>query len=419
MKESIANFVRRPWVAHLLAANNRFGKRLGPQFAGAVTYFSVLSMIPVLMFAVAFLGFTVTVLRPDLLLQVQHLLTEQLGATAGIEGSDDKDAVDFAAKITTFVTDTFNDWPTIGLAALLAAAYSGSNWVKNLKHAVRAMWKDTFAEAAGTGSFVRELIGNLIIFFGLLLSVAVAVGVNAAGQAFPEQIIDWLGLGGVTGIGLLLQAVRVFVSLLASWVLIAFLFVVLPGESTRLPTFLKATITGAVLITALQQLATVLVALLSGVRAAGVFGPIIILMIVFNILATVILMLAAWVGTADTWESERARHEANEAAGIEEQDETGLDEDVPGRDVPAASAATLAARQRPVRWAATIDPDDLRTVNYDPDKVAVEDPDATVSQGVAARGVRVGMGVGYGVGAATGMGIGAAIAALVGKIARR
>ncbi len=417
MKELIAKLMRRPWVAHLLAAVERFGKRMGPQFTGAVTYFSVLSMIPVLMFAIAFLGLTFTVLRPDLLPQVQNFLTEQLGATAALEGESSDS--DFAKKVTDFVTDTFKNWAQIGLIAFLAAAYSGSNWVKNLKHAVRAMWKDKFADATQAGGFVGELIGNLFTFFGLLLSVAVAVGVTVAGQAFPEQIIGWLGLGGVPGIGLLLRAVSIIISLLASWLLFAFLFIVLPGESTRLPVFLKATIAGAVLVTALQQLASLLVKVLSGNRSFSVFGPIIILMIVFNLLATIILMIAAWVGTADEWEAARAVKEADAEAGIEQPDELGIDDELPGaEDMPSTSPVTLAARQRAVRWAARIDPDDLRTVNYDPDRVSVEDPNATVSEHVAARGVRVGMGVGYGVGAATGIGLGAAIAALVGKIAR-
>lgn len=412
--------MRRPVVAHMLAAVERFGKRLGPQFAGAVTYFSVLSMIPVLMFAVAALGFTVTVLRPDFIPEVENLLRDQLGAASVLDSSGDDGSSDLATTISDFVIDTFNRWPQIGAIAFLAAAYSGSNWVKNLKHAVRAMWKDKFSEAAEKGNFFVELIANLFTFFGLLLSVAVAVAVTSAGQAFPEQIIDWLGLGGIPGIETLLQVVSIAVSLLASWLLFAFLFVVLPGESTRLPTFLKATITGAVLVTILQRAAALLVAVLSGNRSAGVFGPIIILMIVFNILASVILMLAAWVGTADTWEAARANKEADVASGLEDEEEDlGVDEPAQKHATVGISPPTLAARRRADRWAASIAPDDLRAVNYDPARVAVEDPDAMVKQDVAVRGVRVGMGVGYGVGAATGIGLGAVVAAIVGWFTRR
>ncbi len=413
--------MRKPWVAHIFAAIERFLKRLGPQFAGSVTYFSILSMIPVLGFGIAVLGFVVTVFRPDLLTEVQNLVQDQLGV-ASITADAGEGTGNLAESISNFVTETFNSWRGVGLTAVAVAAYSGSRWVKYLKHSVRAMWKDSFAEAAKKGPFVKELLGDLIIFFGLLVSIAVAVGVTAAGQAFPEDIIRWLGVQEVPGIDVLLQLVSLVVSLLASWLLFAFLFVVLPGERTRPATFLKGTIAGAVLVTALQRLAGVMVDALGSNASLLVIGPIIILMIVFNVLATIILMVSAWVGTAETWEADRAKTEAQQAAGIEPKDETGIDDERAEEEeleLTGVTRPTLAARHRAKRWAAELDPDGLRAVNYDPAAVTVEDPEATIKQGVAARSVRVGMGLGYGVGAATGVGLGAIIAALVGKLSRR
>lgn len=430
----IAGLLRKPWIAHIIAAVQRFLKRLGPQFAGSITYFSILSMIPVLLFGIAVLGFVFTVFRPDLFVEVQNFVQQRLGEvvetgapTGTVETPDEVDAEkarqDFADSINTFVTNTFEDWRKIGGVAVLAALYSGSRWVKNLKHAVRAMWKNSFAEAAKTGSFFGELLSNLVIFFGLLLSVAIAVVVTAAGQAFPQEIISWLGVENVPGINILVRLASLVVSLLASWLLFVFLLLVLPGERTRKGTFIRGTLAGAVLLTALQQLAAELVRVFSGNASASVFGPIIILMLVFNALATIILMIAAWVGTAETWEADRAKREAEEAAGVDPKDETGIDgdrEDV-GKQLELAGVtpATLAARHRAERWAAELDPDGLRAINYDPATVMVEHPQATVKQGVAARSVRVGMGLGYGVGAATGVGLGATIAALVGKFSRR
>ena len=57
----------KPWVAHLLRAVERFTNRLGNQFGAAITYFSVLALVPILLFAFAVLGFVLTVLRPDLI----------------------------------------------------------------------------------------------------------------------------------------------------------------------------------------------------------------------------------------------------------------------------------------------------------------------------------------------------------------
>ena len=55
----------KPWVAHLIRAAERFTNRLGSQFAAAVTYFSVLAMVPLLLLAFSILGFVLTVLHPE------------------------------------------------------------------------------------------------------------------------------------------------------------------------------------------------------------------------------------------------------------------------------------------------------------------------------------------------------------------
>ncbi len=49
MPQWIENLKAKPWIAHLLRMQERFTARLGNQFAAAVTYFSVLSLVPVLL----------------------------------------------------------------------------------------------------------------------------------------------------------------------------------------------------------------------------------------------------------------------------------------------------------------------------------------------------------------------------------
>ena len=52
-----AKVQRNPVIAHLLRAAERFNDRLGNQFGAAITYFSFLSMIPILMVSFAAAGF--------------------------------------------------------------------------------------------------------------------------------------------------------------------------------------------------------------------------------------------------------------------------------------------------------------------------------------------------------------------------
>ena len=49
---------RQPVIAHLIRATERFNDRLGNQFGAAITYFSFLSMIPILMVSFAAVSYT-------------------------------------------------------------------------------------------------------------------------------------------------------------------------------------------------------------------------------------------------------------------------------------------------------------------------------------------------------------------------
>ncbi|HJE50698.1 MAG TPA: hypothetical protein K8V15_01735 [Tessaracoccus flavescens] len=162
--------------------------------------------------------------------------------------------------------------------------------------------------------------------------------------------------------------------------------------------WLIGTTIGAVLLTLLQSAAGLLMGVFGGNAAAGVFGPIIVMMLVFNLLATIILMTAAWVGTEDVWAAERAKKLVDGASNL--TNEVEID------PVDEVGAAKEASR----RWAATRSLDDLRRA----DESVLPQPDAEsmVRQDVAARGMRTSMNLGYGVGAATGVGIGVVLAAI-------
>ena len=119
---------------------------------------------------------------------------------------------------------------------------------------------------------------------------------------------------------------------------------------------------GSIALVALQFVASYLISAFRGNVAAVIFGPVIVVMLFFNIFAQLVLFIAAWIATAG--------HEAVP---------------VPVEEEPVISPASDAA-------------DNL------------EEPPNVVPEAVAARSVRVGMGAGYVTGAATGVGLGAALA---------
>lgn len=379
MRHLLAKVTNHRVIAHLLAANDRYNKRLGPQFAAAITYFSVLSLVPILMFAFAVMGWTVSVLRPELM----DTITGTIRAMFGDENTT-------GDSISTAIQYALNKWNEVGILAVLTAGYSGSNWVGNLKRAVRVMWCRKFAEAVEKKHILLETALNLATFVGLIGSIALGAAVTQLGSSFSELILDHLGWRHVPGIGIFWFVLTTVLVLVASWLLMAFLFVVLPNQTVRPRAWLVGTLMGALGLTALQAVAGRLFGLFSGNTAVAIFGPIIVLMLVFNVLATLILMTAAWVGTDEVWAEERAKRLA-ETSPIEMSE---VDVDEPSH---------------PERWAATRPLDELR----DPESVTLPEPrkDRYVRQDIAIRGARAGWYLGYGAGAAAGAGLGAALVA--------
>lgn len=276
----------KPWVAHLLEAVGRFGERLGGQFAAAITYFSVLSIVPVLMVAFAALGLTLTLFLPDVLEQVKGWIT----STVSGQG-------DLGTQLTAVVDEAFNSWQAVGIVGLLSAAWSGANWVKNIRSAVRGMMRPDFDMSENTGNIVVETLKNLGILLCLFLLVGLSMAMSTAATAARDVVGGALGLDQVPGGGILLAVVPVVGTLIAGWLLFAFIFKVFPERSVPLPVLAKGAAIGAVGMAALQYLAGVLVGVFSGNAAAAVFGSVIVVMLYFNLFATLILIVAAWIGT--------------------------------------------------------------------------------------------------------------------------
>ena len=73
---------RYGWLDHLVRAGERYTERHGDHYAAAVTYFSVLSLVPLLMIAFAIAGFVLRA-QPDLLAKLQDSITKAVPGELG------------------------------------------------------------------------------------------------------------------------------------------------------------------------------------------------------------------------------------------------------------------------------------------------------------------------------------------------
>lgn len=353
MTQWINHLLVQPSVLHLRRMQERFGQRQGNQFAGAVAYFSLLSIVPILMLAFSALGFTLTVIRPDVLAQLGELVTARLGETDGL-----------GTTVRQLIEDALGNWGTIGILGALTAGWSGAGWVASLKGAVRTQLRADPGAPEHKRSLPLETLVNLGILVVLLVVLGAGLAASALATSLAGSLAIWTGLPTLPGGEVMLRALSLLVSLAAGFALFAFLFRVLPEDRQPRAARLRAALAGSIGLSLLQYLAGFLIGVFAGNPAAALFGPVIILLLFFNLFATLVLLLAAWMGTA----------QAPAATPV----------------LPDPAQAT-AATERP----------------------------GMVNEAVARRAMGVGLTAGYVTGAATGIGVGAVIAAIAARLPRR
>jgi membrane protein len=364
MKDWLVRMRNRPQIAHLERTIARFNERLGSQFAAAITYFSVLALVPVLMFAFSILGFFLVEIRPDLIEQVVQRVS---GALGGFDEATSQ-------KLIALIDNALRNYTAVGIVGLLSAAYSGAGWIGNVKKAVRAQWRSDFDEAEPKVNIAKLTVINLGILFGTLVLVAITFALASSSTALAGTILGAVGLDDVGWLAWLVRVAPVLVSIGTGWLLFMFWYTTLPSNRMPWTAVRRGALIGSIGLAVLQYLTGFLIGTFSGNVAASIFGPIIAVMLFFNLFSMLILLVAAWIAT---WA----------------QPVAGPVDDLTSRLRAVTSEATGSARP-------------------EPDVPVVARP-------VAVRSVRMGMGMGYVTGAATGVGLGAAVASVIAWWQRR
>lgn len=279
----------RKGIKHLIEAITRYGDRLGSQFAGAMTYFSFLSLVPILMVGFA-VGGIVLQNNQELLTQLEDEVAKLLPA-------------ELAEPITALIDSVVANPLGIGIVGLLIALYSGIGWMGNLRKATRAIQRPEFEEDKATvDNIVVATIKDLGSLAGLAVAVVISLGLSTFGAQFATDALGWFGLGDQLWLGPVLTVLTILIAMAADVLIFLWLYTMLPGKELRAP--FKARLRGSILAAvAFEILKYALIVLLPGVattsRTAAIFGPVIALLFFFNLVAQMVLFVAAWIATSE------------------------------------------------------------------------------------------------------------------------
>jgi membrane protein len=288
VKDWFTWLIARPFVKHIIRAVDRFTNRLGWQFAAAITYFSFLAVVPVVMVSFSIAGF-VLASRPGLLTSLQSGITSLLPGT-------------LEESVSTLLDQAIKARFTVGLIGLVVALYSGVSWMGNLRSAIQAMWRPDFGteQEIAAESLWRYYLKSLRYLAALTVGIGLSLALTAIGTSAQNVVLRWFGLDKVTWLEPVFTIVPILLAVLADMAIFLGIYRVLPpkGYRAKRKALLRGAAAAAVAFELLKFALTLLLPTLLRSTTAKIFGPIIGLLIFFNLAATVVLFMAAWIATS-------------------------------------------------------------------------------------------------------------------------
>lgn len=281
-KESLLTRLRKrySWLDHLVRAGSRYTERYGDHYAAAITYYSVLSLIPLLMLGFSVAGFVLAG-NMELLDRIRD------GIAAAVPGA-------LGDEVNTIVGKLIDARSSVGIFGLLAALYSGLGWMTSLRDAVTAQWTRERPQLP----FLITAVKDLLTLLGLGLALVVSFGITAAGSALGGLVLEWLGLRQTGWAEFLLSIAAIILGLLANWLVFLWVLSSLPRHHVGWRSAVRGAIAGAVGFEVLKQVGNIYLQTIKDSPSGSVFGTLLGLLVFINLVSRFLVFITAWTATA-------------------------------------------------------------------------------------------------------------------------
>ncbi|WP_297005969.1 YhjD/YihY/BrkB family envelope integrity protein [uncultured Corynebacterium sp.] len=269
-----------PWLDHVMHMNERYGEQGGNYYSAGITYFSVLSVFPLVMLVVAVVAMVLAG-NEDLLNDI-------------IDSIKDSVSGDLGDTLTDILNTAIGQRGSIFGIGLVLTLWTGLGWIGNLRAGISAMWKAQLT----ADSFLKGKISDLIALIGLLVSLIVAFAVTAIGSGgFTWTIIETLNMDDIGGIRVVVWLIALLIALAANWVVMFWMLMFFPRTHVPRKAAVRGALIGAVGLEFFKQFATVFFNNTMSNPAGAAFGPVIGVMVLLYLLWRITLYCSAWVAT--------------------------------------------------------------------------------------------------------------------------
>jgi membrane protein len=277
---------RYGWLDHAVRAATRYTERNGDHYAAAITYFSVLSLVPLIMIAFAVAGY-VLFFNPALLTELQASISQNVPASLG-------------EIINPIIETAIRERNTVGLFGLLGALYSGIGWMSNLREALSEQW----AQVPTTPAIAKRLLFDLLTLGGLGIALVGSFGITGFASGFATDVLNIWGFGDQVWAQIALRVLGIVLGITANWLIFLWVIARLPREHATLRSAAKAALLGAVGFEILKQIMTFYLTTVTASPSGAVFGSFLGLLVFVFFVSRFVLFVTAWAATAKENEKE-------------------------------------------------------------------------------------------------------------------
>jgi membrane protein len=271
---------RYEWLDHLLRAATRYSERHGDHYAAAITFFSVLSLVPLLMIGFAVAGY-VLFFNPDLLRELQDGIAKNVPPGLG-------------DVINPTIEQAIAARAAVGIVGLLAALYSGIGWMSNLREALSEQW----AQVPQAPALPKRLLLDLLTLAGLGLALVGSFGITGFASGFAAGLLELVGLADEAWARFVLGVVAFLLGLAANWLIFLWVITRLPRQHATLRSAAKAALFGAVGFEVLKLIMTYYLTIVTASPSGAVFGSFLGLLVFVYFTSRFVLFVTAWAATA-------------------------------------------------------------------------------------------------------------------------
>jgi membrane protein len=277
---------RHEWLDHLLRAATRYTERHGDHYAAAITFFSVLSLVPLLMVGFGVAGY-VLAFNPALMQELRDGITKNM--PAGLD-----------TIINPIIDQAVASRASIFSFGLLGALYSGVGWMTNLREALSEQW----AQVPKTPPLPKRLLFDMLTLVGLGVALVASFAITGIASGFAAGVLEFLGLADEGWARFMLGVLGFLLGIAANWVIFLWVIALLPREHATFRSAAKAALLGAVGFEVLKQVMQIYLGIVLESPSGTVFGSLLGLMVFAYFASRFVLFVTAWAATARENEQE-------------------------------------------------------------------------------------------------------------------